>query len=177
MTNFTEIGSIDILPILVDLENHSDMWGNFSERSSYPGSPHYSTDCIVLRGNSSNSSEDFQSEIESDWWIGSNDFVNTRRLVELVRDSLKCERIGKVMFTSLYENSTIPPHIDEGAYSDYYQRIHIPILTSPDVIFRCGDESINMAPGGVYLFDHKKIHSVENNGLEERIHLIVDFRR
>lgn len=177
MKNFEKIGETRVLPFLEDLESNLDFWGLTPERASYKGSAHHSTDCIILRGNKSKDINRFQSEIESDWWDVSNRMGNTVSFIDNLVNKLSIKSLGKVMYTALYPGSEISEHIDEGLYSDYYSRMHIPVVTSSDVIFYCGDEELIMEQGSIYTFNHKLKHRVCNRGVYERVHLIIDYRR
>jgi hypothetical protein len=58
-------------------------------------------------------------------------------------------------------------------------RLHFPIKTNDDVIFRSWDTngiatSVNMKVGQMWYLDTRKPHTAVNNGTEERIHLVVD---
>jgi hypothetical protein len=55
-------------------------------------------------------------------------------------------------------------------------RIHVPIVTHPDVRFGIGSEgrSIHMEAGAVYLFDNGNRHWVTNNSTVDRVHLVID---
>lgn len=60
-------------------------------------------------------------------------------------------------------------------------RLHIPIKTNKDVIFKSwserGSEKVmNMEVGGLYYLDVRKPHTAINGGQEERIHLVIDVR-
>jgi aspartyl/asparaginyl beta-hydroxylase (cupin superfamily) len=51
----------------------------------------------------------------------------------------------------------------------------LPIITNDEVWFTVGSESINMRPGELYEVNNRRVHSVENKGAEDRVHLILDF--
>ena len=53
-------------------------------------------------------------------------------------------------------------------------RVHIPVVTFPDVQFLCGDASTHMAPGECWIFDTWRVHNVLNPGSAQRIHLVID---
>jgi hypothetical protein len=46
----------------------------------------------------------------------------------------------------------------------------------PGSLYHCGDETVTMLTGSVWWFQHREIHSVENNAAGDRVHLLVDFR-
>jgi hypothetical protein len=53
-------------------------------------------------------------------------------------------------------------------------RIHIPVITNPNVFFTCGDASVHMTEGECWTFDSFQMHNVRNGGAEKRIHLVLD---
>jgi hypothetical protein len=68
----------------------------------------------------------------------------------------------------------VPPHADINYHWYTRVRMHVPILTRPEVRFSCGDEVVHMAAGEAWLFDNWRQHRVENPTPEERIHLVAD---
>lgn len=81
----------------------------------------------------------------------------------------------QAMFTKLKANTLIPRHRDRGPLTAKTHRIHIPIITNTECIFSVGDEYKNLGPGQIWIIDNvNRYHSVENNGENDRIHLIID---
>jgi LPS sulfotransferase NodH len=68
----------------------------------------------------------------------------------------------------------VPPHADINYHWFYRVRLHIPIVTHPDVRFFCGDDSVHMAEGEAWIFDNWRLHRVANPVDAERIHLVAD---
>lgn len=80
------------------------------------------------------------------------------------------------VITNLRARKSIPRHVDDGYMLSNSHRIHIPIRTNPQAIFHCGRESINMKLDHAYeIGNTSHEHSVDNNGKEDRYHLIVDL--
>ena len=72
-----------------------------------------------------------------------------------------------------------PTLVRAGARGHGYQwfyrvRMHIPVITWPEVRFYCGDEDVHMAAGEVWLFDNWRRHRVENPTDHARVHLVAD---
>lgn len=68
---------------------------------------------------------------------------------------------------------------DSGIADGRLARVHIPIVTNPEVRFtmwRLGGEieSCHMAPGSVWYLDTRKPHTAKNGGDSIRIHLVMD---
>ena len=81
---------------------------------------------------------------------------------------------GRSRFMGLAAGREVPSHIDINYYWRTHLRIHIPVITNPDVLFTCGDETVHMAPGECWVFDSFRWHNVQNKGSEQRIHLVLD---
>ena len=77
-------------------------------------------------------------------------------------------------FMRLSARSNVPEHADTSYHWFQRVRLHIPVITWPEVRFRCGDESVHMAPGEAWLFDNWRRHSVVNPTDHERVHLVAD---
>ncbi len=71
-------------------------------------------------------------------------------------------------------HSAVPEHADINYQWFYRVRMHIPIVTRPEVQFHCGGQSVHMAPGEAWIFDNWRRHHVENPTDETRIHLVAD---
>jgi len=74
----------------------------------------------------------------------------------------------------LAPHADVPEHADINYHWYYRVRVHIPILTTPEVEFRCGGECVHMAAGEAWIFDNWRRHSVVNPAATERVHLVAD---
>ena len=81
---------------------------------------------------------------------------------------------GRARLMGLVPGATVPPHVDTNYYWRTHIRVHVPIVTNPDVRFTCGDETVHMAAGECWVFDTFRRHTVVNGGNEKRIHLVAD---
>jgi Sulfotransferase family/Aspartyl/Asparaginyl beta-hydroxylase len=68
----------------------------------------------------------------------------------------------------------VPQHADINYHWFNRVRLHIPIVTHPDVRFFCGNDSVHMAAGEAWIFDNWRLHRVENPVDADRIHLVAD---
>jgi hypothetical protein len=84
--------------------------------------------------------------------------------------------IYRALIVNLPKGKKIAPHYDKGEWLSQPRRIHIPIQTNKDCFFKVGEVTKNLKEGEVWEIDNAgQLHSVENNGAEDRLHLIVDF--
>lgn len=77
-------------------------------------------------------------------------------------------------FMRLAPGDIVPPHCDINYHWLHRTRIHIPIVTHPDVRFLCDGEEVHMAAGEAWIFDNWRRHSVENRSDITRVHLVID---
>ena len=83
-------------------------------------------------------------------------------------------KMGKVVLINLPGGQEILQHQDHGDYLDIVRRFHIPIITNKNVYFQVGDEVKNMKAGECWEINNSKLHSVKNEGVENRVHLMID---
>jgi hypothetical protein len=84
-------------------------------------------------------------------------------------------KMGQVLFTKLPAKKIIDPHEDHGDYLHCVARHHIPIITNLGVRFIIDGEGRHVPEGECWEINNNKTHAVENNGEEDRIHLLIDI--
>ncbi|HVR95489.1 MAG TPA: aspartyl/asparaginyl beta-hydroxylase domain-containing protein, partial [Thermoanaerobaculia bacterium] len=82
--------------------------------------------------------------------------------------------IGRTRLMRLDGNAEATAHADVNYYWMERLRVHLPIVTTPAVEFRCGERAVHMAAGEVWVFDTWQIHNVLNPNPTRRIHLVAD---
>lgn len=82
--------------------------------------------------------------------------------------------IGRTRLMRIEGNGEATLHTDTNYYWMHRARIHIPIITFPEVDFICGESVVNMPPGECWIFDTWRLHNVLNRRPEQRIHLVCD---
>lgn len=81
---------------------------------------------------------------------------------------------GRSRLMGLEPGAVVPEHVDIHYYWRTHLRIHIPVITNPNVGFTCGDETTHLAAGECWLLDSFFRHAVDNRGDALRIHLVLD---
>jgi hypothetical protein len=81
---------------------------------------------------------------------------------------------GRSRLMGLGPGADVPEHVDINYYWRTHVRVHIPIVTNPDVAFTCAGRTVNMAAGECWVFDTFQNHAVHNGGEAQRIHLVLD---
>ena len=106
-------------------------------------------------------------------------------VVETILNDLPKDKIHRIRFMKLkpgggeLERHTDQVDTDSGIGDGQLMRLHYPIITNENVIFKCwtpdnGVEVVNMKPGEMWFLDTRKPHSAVNGGNQERTHLVVD---
>ena len=80
----------------------------------------------------------------------------------------------KARLMRLQANRTIGEHRDKFTPGPPVLRLHIPIVTNPEVIFLVNRKPYHMEEGRLYSIDVSMLHAVSNKGTLHRVHLVFD---
>jgi hypothetical protein len=105
--------------------------------------------------------------------------------VEPLLQALPCRAFERIRLMRLAPGGgELTRHADitdaqAGAAPGRIVRIHIPLISNPEVVFHGWDlegrkHRLVMEPGRAYYLDQRKPHTAVNNGETERIHLVAD---
>lgn len=183
MKNFLRIAdSVDVMPLVLALSQHSDLWNQNLLRTTHEASPHTQVDDIWLRFNDL---AEYEKTADAAHVMDQHESINypamkalpqARAMIFALMARVEGERLGRCLITKLRPGRSIAPHVDSGDHASYFERYHIVLQSLPGSIFNAGDESVQMRPGEVWWFDNSAEHSVVNNSADDRIHMIVDIR-
>lgn len=179
-TNFTRLGAMDReahASLLAQLETAPWNWLNI--RRLFPTSAHYDVVDVVCRFypvTSALSFDTVMNSMECVDYFPMESIKGLREFITSLQQTLGEGEVGRVMFTYLPSGCVIDKHADEGGYAAAHNRYHIVMAAGEGSVFECDGEEVEMKTGEVWTFNHKLIHSVQNNSVEPRIHLVVDFK-
>jgi len=109
----------------------------------------------------------------------SAEFVDTPLLercpyFQRVLTALRCP-LNAVRLMKLAAGSTIKPHRDHDLGIQYGKaRLHVPVITNPQVEFWLNGEQVVMGEGECWYLDLSGLHSVINRSGIDRVHLVID---
>lgn len=84
--------------------------------------------------------------------------------------------LRSVRLLQLDPGSRILEHRDyDLGYDQGQVRIHVPVLTNPDVEFHLAGKRVVMGEGEVWYLDLSRPHRVANRGATPRMHLVIDL--
>ena len=110
---------------------------------------------------------------------GCSDFMDTHYLercsyFKQVLRCFSCE-LYAVRLMKLTPGSIIREHRDHDlAMEEGAVRLHIPLATSPEVEFKLNGKRVDMRVGECWYLRLSDLHSVNNRGTQDRIHLVID---
>ncbi len=81
----------------------------------------------------------------------------------------------RVMLARMAPGGVIHPHVDANPAAKWPHKIHVPILTNPQVEFRVGNDVQHFPVGHAVEVNNLGIHAVRNGGQTDRIHLIFEY--
>ena len=82
---------------------------------------------------------------------------------------------ARIILVKLRAGGLISKHQDGSSSMRRCHRIHLPLITYPEVSFDVGRTSICMAVGELWEINNRRQHSVANQSDFDRIHLILDY--
>ncbi|MFB0613736.1 tryptophan 7-halogenase [Aurantiacibacter poecillastricola] len=80
----------------------------------------------------------------------------------------------KAMLARLLAGQVIDTHRDMGRGNLVTHKIHVPLETSKDALFRIGTEEFHLETGRAYEVNNVRLHGASNAGSSDRIHLIFE---
>lgn len=91
-----------------------------------------------------------------------------------VISQFQCEKTS-IRLMSLGAGAVIREHRDEGSsLEDGITRLHIPIQTSPEVMFAIEHHSVHFSAGDTWYLNASCLHGVRNDSQKARVHLMLD---
>lgn len=84
------------------------------------------------------------------------------------------EVLGRSRLMKLAAGSEVATHVDFNYHWYTRVRIHIPIVTNPQITFFCADDAVHMRAGECWIFNSWRRHRVSNKSNEDRVHLVLD---
>lgn len=156
------------------INSQPELWDEITTRQSYVGSAHKDTQTIFLRWCEGQTVDDAFTQIPAIDCPALQKLPEAQSFFEALKNKIGHVEIGRALIVSLKPGGYITPHIDEGAYADYYERFHFVLYSHKTNLFSCGDDTVEMEMGELWNFNHKNTHWVRNESNMHRVHLIID---
>jgi len=157
------------LPLRFDAERLAEEASQFSEADwTYHPLRHTGNTALALVSANGEVNDHYVGEMKSTSAL--------QRCPYIVQTMAKFQTVvGRSRLMRLGAGTDVPSHSD-GHYTWRNRvRIHIPIITHPDITFSSvGNINVHMAAGEAWTFDNWRQHAVYNHSDTDRIHLVID---
>ena len=181
--NFFHIGDIEIAELKgLVLSLTDEQWDNFSLRQKrYEVHQHTQSIGLVYDPDFRHSHptrlptlDMFEAELKPVLWMTADHFEETEKGKQLIKEN-SAGYFVRATLVRLKAGGSIAEHRDMNFSLTHSHRVHLPIVTNDEVWFSVGSETINLREGQLYEINNRRLHSVENKGSDDRVHLILDF--
>jgi len=81
----------------------------------------------------------------------------------------------RVMLARMAPGGVIKPHVDANPAAKWPHKIHVPLVTNPQVTFFVDGVGYHFRQGEAVEVSNMAVHAVENAGASDRIHLIFEY--
>ena len=81
----------------------------------------------------------------------------------------------RIMLAKLAAGQRIERHIDGAPAARFPHKIHVPVQTNEGAFLHLGNSAFHLQEGQAYEVNNNIPHYAENNGTEDRIHLIFEY--
>lgn len=174
MKHFLQLGAgVRTIDVLAELHRQPDLWDAEPGRREMDGTPHAGMTDIWLRY-----SKDKRQEAHFPvWYPAWNRLPSLHPLVYGALAAVRGVMLGGVLITRIPPGGKIDPHVDGGWHAKFFNtKVYIVLLGNEKCFYQIGEEKCFMKTGDSWTFSNQKMHSVENQGEDYRITLIICVR-
>tara|TARA_B100000085_G_scaffold135669_1_gene123518 strand:+ start:1317 stop:1955 length:639 start_codon:yes stop_codon:yes gene_type:complete len=167
----TLLNSIDKLP--------EEAWDGETDRNKF--SVHTMVKVVPIRWTFDSLKRKKITRLKNNEWYDVLEFTNIENELQKIYEKYYgAGFIDTIILALMPGNHTLIPHKDNGYSLMRTHRTHIPLITNKDVLFKVGEkvassESKHMNVGEIWEINNARIHEVNNNGNDDRIHMIVNY--
>lgn len=147
-------------------------WNSFLDRKVFPDQKDSNTIPIYNLPDEQNNVFNIRIENEKMLSLFKDELQECYSLIDTVYINHEPKR---VMLVNLPARKNVETHIDSAYHLENIHRIHLPIITNDDVVFKVSNNIVPMRSGSLIEINNNVEHGVENNSDMNRIHLIIDY--
>lgn len=173
-TSFRELGPVDIAELKQAVAAISDaQWGaaNASKPNKFDALD--KTEHIIFRFVSSLA--DWRQAYEGPLWSQWRAKLEPVLAAAVAPYGYANGVFPRVMLARMAPGGVILPHQDTMPAAKWPHKVHVPLFTNEQVMFRCGDEYRHLKEGVAVEVNNMGVHAVKNEGDASRTHLIFEY--
>ena len=166
---------VDPKPFLDEIEDVENAWNLVTGRQDKVQVQREAL-AIPLRGlrKSAINGRDRRDIHESRWTTSAAAFPLACAFITDVAQRLDAD-LSRAKIVALPAGKTVYPHIDRGEYYRFRGRYHMVLKSTAGSWMKAGDEEVRMQEGELWWFDNDQMHEAQNDGDEDRVHIIFDL--
>lgn len=169
-----ELGPVDMAPFDALLSSWTDrFWAIENDRKPNKFAIFDTTEHIVLRYRSNQG--DPSTVVDHPLWALASPSLLPSLQPAIGACNCKQPTIALAMFARLDPHSRIERHTDSSATHRLTHKIHVPIITHPDVSFHVGSTDVHLERGRAYEVNNLASHGTTNPTDERRVHFIFEL--
>jgi len=183
MRHFLQIGSgANTAGVLAEIHRQPELWDENPHRRKIEEGPHGGMTDIWLRYNRMPKDgpvdwEKFNGPHFPVFYPAWHKIPSVQPIVYSVLAAVRGVMLGGVLITRIPPGGKIEPHRDDSWHVRHFNAKCYVVLQGNDKCFyQIGDERVAMRTGDTWTFDNRKVHSVDNQGDDWRMTLIVCCR-
>ena len=174
LRHFRHLRSLDIAPLLAEVEANAECW-SYNTRRQERIRVQRETNTIPLRGPARPIPEGIHNNDHhpSEATPLAPRFPTVMGFVEDFARQLGGE-LGRVNVVRLQPRGQVYRHIDHGEYYRIRDRYHLVLQSPGGSLMEAGSETVRMGAGELWWFDNKQPHEAFNESGDWRVHVIFD---
>lgn len=185
MRNFYRLAqNVDVIPLMTRLARSEELWNQHRFRTTFENTPHGEVDDILLRFSDPSIAKDgdtqaVMADTKAVWLPPSVLLPEVQSIVLDLMRRVNAYALDRLILTRLKTGGRILPHADnqgEYVHDRDRARFHVVLQGLPGSLYRTGDETVQMLTGEVWWFNALVEHEVQNNSVDDRVHLLVDLQ-
>lgn len=173
--------NVKVDEMLHALARQPNLWNQHRFRTTFKNTPHVDVDDILLKFTAPENCtiDRVINDTTPVWYDTIKKLPEFRDPILNLMRYVRAYQLDRVIITRIRPGGQILPHADKDG--DYVQaediaRYHLVLQGLPGSLYNCGNETVCMQTGSVWWFHAHEVHSIINNSVDDRIHLLIDVR-
>jgi len=118
---------------------------------------------------------DWRYSYERPWWSEWKPLIEPVLAAATADYGYRRGAFPRVMLARMAPGGEIEPHCDTNPAACWPHKIHVPLVTNPEVTFFVDEVGYQFAEGEAVEVNNMGYHAVTNRGTTDRIHLIFEY--
>ncbi len=178
---FRICAGIDVSELVQQLDDHPELWGQYTLRTGFAGSPFEYAPDIWVRYRAFEELTSPMRYLEAHLAVFYPAWDAMPALRPIVFDLMrKVEGVllAGILITRIPSGGNVAPHKDDVGWHPQYTdaKAFVTLRGGDGCIFRCDGDEQEFKVGEAWTFDNTLTHSVDNSGQDDQITLIVCMR-